>query len=202
MQGEEFIIPEGAADRVALWLAGIEPSHLKAPLRATVEAYQDELAPIARRMLVKMLGLANVSADPRLMALAEQYDVLMSAATFIGEHMDALATELEGADRQDVQLDQVIAFLQAPATGQATAATDRAAPAQRLIPAQRRKMQEAVDRVVRESGGRVTYTGVYGGLKAKFQVGSYNQIPGDRFEDVMLFLRELWKRTKSNPAPA
>jgi hypothetical protein len=40
-------------DKVAIWLAGIEPNRVKEPFRAKIEAYQEELAPVAMRVFMR-----------------------------------------------------------------------------------------------------------------------------------------------------
>jgi hypothetical protein len=184
-------------DRVALWIAGIETDRIKPEFRPKIEAYQDELAPIAMRVFTHAMGITNTPAtDPRVAALTEQYDLLMAAATFISEHTESLATMPE-------QLAQAVTLLESLAAQQEamTTAVERLAQEQQISPAQQRKIQEAVDRIVEDSNGHLTHTGIYGMLKSKLHVGSYSQIPATRYEEVMAFLRDLWKRSITSTSP-
>jgi hypothetical protein len=56
-------------DRVALWIAGIETERIQPEYRAKVEAYQDELAPVAMQVFMRVMGLPTAppaAADPHL----------------------------------------------------------------------------------------------------------------------------------------
>jgi hypothetical protein len=59
-------------DRVALWLAGIETEKVKEEYRTKIEQYQDELAPVAMRVFMRVMGIPATppaTADPRMAAL-------------------------------------------------------------------------------------------------------------------------------------
>ena len=189
-------------DRVALWLVGIEPTRVKEQFRTKIEAYQDELAPVAMRVFMRVIGIASAppaSADPHLAALAEQYDVLMSAATFIAEHMDNLAAMPD-------QLAQAVKLLEALTTQQAatTAAVAQLSQEQKLAPAQKQHIKEAVERIVTDSAGKpgeLKQGQIYGALYRRFHVSAYGEIAAARYEEVMAFLRDLWKRATAGATP-
>lgn len=189
-------------DRVALWLAGIEPSRVRPQFRAKIEAYQDELAPVAMRVFMRVMGLSTAPAatpDPRLAALAEQYDVLMAAATFIAEHMESLTAIPD-------QLAQAVTLLESLAAQQqeTTAAVQRLTSEQRLTDAQKHHVKEAVQRIVDDTAGTpraLTHGQVYGAIFHRFHVTAYADLPAARYEEVMAFLRDLWKRATTGKTP-
>jgi hypothetical protein len=81
-------------DKIGLWLAGIETARVKGEYREKIVAYHRDLAPVAMRIFMRVMGISAtppLTADPRLTALAEQYDALIEVALFIREHMRDLA---------------------------------------------------------------------------------------------------------------
>src|SRR5439155_14214862 len=103
-------------DKLALWLAGGETSRIKEEYLPKVIAYQEELAPIAMRVFLRFAGISTAqivpATDPRLVALAEQYDTLLDVATFLQEHMDAIRTTGEQMAGISLQLDNAVRLLE------------------------------------------------------------------------------------------
>jgi len=170
-------------DKVALWLAGLEPTRVKPDYRAKIEAYQEELAPVAMQVFLRVMGaqasaLVPTSPDPQVAVLAEQIDTLTDVVTFLREHMEAL---LASSGQVSVRLDQAISLLESLAARQEATETQLAhvdARTQRLTPAHTRAAQEMVDRMVRETkrlSTPLTYLIIYGRLKHRFRVGSYKE---------------------------
>jgi hypothetical protein len=194
-------------DKIALWLAGIEPTRVKEQFRAKIEAYQEELAPIAMRVFMHVIGIANPPAtDPRVAAIAEQYDVLMAAVTFIAEHMETIAAIPGQMQTISDQLAQAVALLEALTSQQeaTTAAVERLTQEQRLTAAQKHYIKEAVQRIVDDSAGTpgiLTHAQVYGAIFRRFHVNAYAEIPAARYEEVIAFLRDLWKRSTTGSTP-
>ena len=182
-------------DKVALWLAGIEPSRVKEQFRTKIEAYQEELAPVAMRVFMRVMGMPvaqPATADPRMAALAEQYDVLMAAATFINEHIRELAGMPD-------QLDQAVKLLEALAGDVRQLKRE-----QTISPAQKQYISEAVQRIVADSAGKpgeMKQSQVYAALYRHFHVSSYSEIPSARYEEVLAYLRDLWKRAAAGTTP-
>src|SRR6266851_653648 len=82
-------------DKVALWLGGIQTNSMKnEEYRLKIEYYQDELAPAATQVFMRVFGVRTAqiipTTDPLILAMAEQIDTLLSVATFLREHMQAL----------------------------------------------------------------------------------------------------------------
>lgn len=187
-------------DKVALWLAGIESGRIKEQFRAKIEAYQEELAPVATRVFMHVMGItAPPSTDPRITALTEQYEVLVAAASFIAEHMSELATLPEQVQGVSGQLDQAVQLLESLAGD-----VQQLKREQTISPAQKRKISDAVDRIVADSTGQpgqLKQGQVYAAIYRRFQVSSYGEIPATRFEEVMKFLRDLWQRATKGTIP-
>src|SRR5258708_22536741 len=82
-------------DKVALWVAGIEPTRVKAQFRAKIEAYQEELAPVATEVFLRVAGISAAQlvpamAAPGAAALAEQIDTLTGVVNLLLEHLAGL----------------------------------------------------------------------------------------------------------------
>jgi hypothetical protein len=196
-------------DKVALWLAGIEPGRIKEQFRAKIEAYQDELAPVAMRVFMRVMGIPAAppaTADPRMAALAEQYDVLMGAATFISEHMDDLAGlpgQVQGVSKQ---LAQAVRLLESLAAQQETTATtvQQIKQEQKLTPAQKQHIKDAVNKIADDSAGKsgeMKHSQIYAAIYKHFHVSAYAEIPAARYDEVIMFLRNLWKSATTGTPP-
>jgi hypothetical protein len=195
-------------DKVALWLAGAQTSQIKPEFRTKIEAYQDELAPIATQVFLRIAGmkatqLVPAVADPQVAVLADQIDTLTDVVTFLREHMEAL---LASSGQVSLRLDQAISLLEALAERQDTAETQIARIDERtarLTPAHARAVQDLVDRIVHETAHEKTpllHYMIYGRLKRRFRVSTYKEIADDRYSDVMTFLQELLREATGGAA--
>lgn len=102
------------ADKVALWLAGVQTNMMKSDeFRIKIETYQEELAPAATQVFMRVLGLRTrdiiPSSDPQIIALADQVDTLTEITTLVREHMETL---LEAQGRTSMQLEQAVHLLE------------------------------------------------------------------------------------------
>lgn len=212
-------------DKLALWLAGVETSRIKEEYRAKIIAYQEELAPVAMRVFLRFAGLPTAqlvpTTDPRLVALAEQYDTLMDVATFLQEHMAALHATGQQLAGISLRLDQAVRLLESLTTQQQALTTEQQALSTRqqdtaalvaqidertqgLTPAHQRQVQTFVDRMVQETARNpvpLTYAMIYGRLKSRFLVGSYKEIPDEKFEELMAYLAGELRRATGGQAP-
>jgi len=74
---------------------------------------------------------------------------------------------------------------------------------QHLTPAHARAIQEMVDRMVRDTKRlpvRLTHTIIYGRLKRRFRAGSYREIPDDRYDELLGYLRDELRNATSGAA--
>lgn len=208
-------------DKVALWLAGIETLSVKEQYRAKIEAYQEDLAPLAMQVFMRSIGI--VPAQPTIMAdsqlaeqvaeLAEQMDALTSVLLFMREHMNAQLSQLAANNEQintlSGRLDDAVTLLEMLATRQETAqrqnknapATDSAL---QLTPAHVRAIQEQIDRMVQETRrlpSPLSHFMIYGRLKRRFHASSYREIPDESYEEVLDFLLDELRRALTNQDP-
>jgi hypothetical protein len=198
-------------DKVALWLGGVQTSTMKnAEFRGKIEAYQEELAPVATQVFMRVVGIRTAqvipSTDPRVLALAEQIDTLIDVATFLREHMEAI---LEATGHVSMQLEQAVHLLEALASRQDVTEAQVARIDERtkkLTPAHEREVQAWVERIVRETEKRfpqtpLAYASLYGRIKTRFRVGSYKEIPDERFDQLITYLREELKKVTGGQLP-
>lgn len=199
-------------DLIALWLAGIQTKSIKSEFRDKIEAYQEELAPVATQVFMRVLGIRTAQViptpDPQIIALADQLDSLTEITTLLREHMEALLT---AQGQTSMQLEQAVQMLEALTNRQETTEKQVAKideRTQRLTPEHGRAVQEAVEHVARAIVRKTpsvsldqAHKMVYGRLKTSFHARSYIEIPDDRFEEVMTYLRSFWRRITSGEMP-
>lgn len=199
-------------DLIALWLAGAQTASMKSEFRAKIETYQEELAPVATEVFMRVVGLHTAqllpTQDPHIAALAEQIDALTDIATFLREHMQAL---LEAQGHVSMQLEQAVQLLDALAGRQQTTEAQVARideRTRRLTPAHAREVQLLVERIARiiekqspTATLSLAHAMIYGRLKTRFQAGSYKEIPDERFEEVMSYLRDELRKATGGENP-
>lgn len=104
-------------DKVALWLAGIETSRVKPEFRAKIEAYQEELAPVAMQVFMRVMGLPSAASppaapDPQVAAIAGQVESLGAVASLLREQLSSLLALPAQVDDLSQQLSQAVALLE------------------------------------------------------------------------------------------
>ena len=167
-------------DRIALWIAGIETERLKPEFQGKIEAYQDDLAPVATALFLRTMGLSVPVATPidsDLMARMDRYEATIEQVVTLLERIAA-------------QTDHAVELLELLTA--------------KLTPAQKDAVQKAVGIIVEQSAGKpgeMTYAQIYAALKRRFQVGSYSEIAPERFEEALSYLREMWKRVTAGSVP-
>ncbi len=199
-------------DKIALWLAGVQTRQINPAFREKIEAYQDELAPVAMHVFMRTMGLSTdalvpPSASPEAHALAEQIDTLTDVVSLLREHLAGLLTLPNKVDTLGEQLQQAIGFLEALASrqdaqGEQLAQIDERT--QRLTPAHTRDVKEFIDGMVRDTKrlpNPLTYIVIYGRVKHSFRVATYKEIADDRFADVMAFLQDELHRALNGELP-
>jgi hypothetical protein len=196
-------------DRVALWLAGIETNSVNPTYRPKIEAYQEDLAPVAMQVFLRAAGisaqqLVPAGGDPQIAAIAEQIDTLSGVVTFLREHMEVL---IAASGQTALRLDQAIALLEGLAERQST--TERQVAqldvrTDHLTPAHALQVQDVVNRLVRETKrlpSPLTHAIIYGRIRHSFRVNSYTEIRDGQIEDLMAWLRDELARATSGEAP-
>ena len=200
-------------DKVALWLGGAQTNMMKnEEFRLKIEAYQEELAPAATQVFMRVMGIRTrdsiPSTDPQIVALADQVDTLTEITALVREHMETL---LEAQGRTSMQLEQAIALLEAMTTRQDETETQVAKideRTQRLTSAHAKAVQELVDAmsvvVVKQLPNVTTqlaHSLLYGRLKKRFRAGSYKEIPDERFDEVIAYLHKEFHKITGGDLP-
>ena len=199
-------------DLVALWLAGVQPGSIKSEIRAKIEAYQDELAPVATHVFMRVMGLQTreviPTTDPQILALANRVDALTEITALVREYVETL---LEAQGQSSMQLDQAIRLLEALSNRQEVTETQVAKideRTQRLTSAHGQAVQEIVNliaaAIVKQSPTitpQLAHALVYGRLKRRFRARSYIEIPDERFDEVMVYLRGVLRTFSDGDLP-
>jgi len=153
--------------------------------------------------------------------IAEQIVQLTGVIGFLREHMQALLTLPGQVDAIATQLSQALTLLDAlagrqerheraetqRATTEAHLAAQLAEVDQRtkgLTPTHKRAIMDQVQDMVKLTKGQaapLTYPMIYGPLNRRYHAASYQEIPDERFEDAMTFLREMQRRATGGEAP-
>lgn len=110
-----------------------------------------------------------------------------------------------------MQLEQAVRLLEALTNRQDTAEAKLARideRTKRLTPAHVREVQLLVERIARAvekqsatATLQLAHAMIYGRLKTRFAAGSYKEIPDERFEEVMNYLREELRRVTGDTIP-
>lgn len=198
-------------DLIALWLAGVQTKGMKPDVAEKIEAYQEELAPIATQTFFRSLGLNSqtlVNARPNapdemLQTLAQEIDNISDATNFMREHFQALSATTGKIPGISAQLEQVVHLLELLTEQQSqtiarqqqaeTTITQIEERTRGLTPAHQRQVQDFVDHMVKTTKNRpnaLSYYKIYGRLKQRFQVGSYSDIADSLFIEVMQYLKD------------
>lgn len=204
---------------VPVWLQGIQLSRLPAEKRPPILAFKREAANVlyehfAQRSIAALPApetLAVEAVPPAVVSqvaqLAEQISELTGVVNLLREHMEGLLALPEQVEGLSQQVSQTIVMLESLGARQDTTETQVAKideRTQHLTPAHARAVQEQVDRMVRETKRLpvpLTYAIIYGRLKHRFRAGSYREVPDERFEEVMAYLRDELRRATSGEAP-
>ena len=201
-------------DKLALWLAGVQTNQIKPRFREKIEAYQEELAPLAMQVFMRVVGVQpSTTTAPAVTAaqiteIAEQLDTLTGVVTFLREHLDAgLAATSEQIGALSMRLEDALRLLEA--LGERQVATESQIAriderTQRLTPAPARAIQEMVDGLARETkrlATPLTYAMIYGRLKHRFRASSYREIADEQYEAVMAHLRDELRRALAGESP-
>lgn len=211
------------ADLIALWLGGIEFSRTRHSteqqqiLQEKIEYYQEELAPVATQVFMRVLGLHNtqiVPQEPDILDVAEQLDISTDVATLLREHLESV---LETQGYHSMQLDRAISLLESllqrqgkveQLESQLEKVDERT---KYLTPTHARQVRALVDRIaaaLAEGGtpdmtAKQAYIRVYSRLRTHFRtIGSYKEIDDDRFDEIVQFLKDELVQALRGEGPA
>lgn len=198
-------------DKIGLWLAGIETARIKGEYRHKLNAYHHDLAPIATQVFLRVAGMSDVQlapvVDPRLSSMLDQFDTLIGVALDVRAHMEAMSALPEQIDAMRWQLDQAMELLESIVSDNnvANLALEKIkAKTAGLMPAQARQVQEQISHMVAVTEGTpaaLKHATIYGRIRHRFRVPSYSNVPDNRFEELMQFLRDDLQRATNGQAP-
>jgi hypothetical protein len=204
-------------EAIPMWLAGIEPSRVRADLRDRLIAYKRWVRKTVYDAFARETGIetalgtsqAMTPATPDVTALIHIAQMAEAIATMarqqasFEQHVDTRFTALQGEiveQREEVmgRLDQAAAVV-GNLLHRMNAVEGMVAPGQVISDAQAAEISTLVKAIAtemaeREKGsgtkGRNPYQAVFGELYRRFRVSSYHNIPLRRFGEVMAWLRE------------
>jgi ORF6C domain len=129
---------------------------------------------------------------------------LLGVVNLMREHLAEVSATVSPLPEK---LDEIVTLLQAFFATQQLQETQIARideRTQRLTPAHARAVQELINEMVfptRHAATPLDYYKLYGSLKHQFRVASYKEIPDERFDEVMAFLREELRKATGGAAP-
>jgi hypothetical protein len=191
------------------WLFSVDERRVKEEARADVVLFQRECVKaladhFTRKHPPALPALADTTAATIIM---EQITDLMGVINLLREHLEALLILPGQVADLSIQVGETRVLVEALATRQDSTETRLEAVderTQRLTPTHTRAAQEMVDRMVRETRklpAPLTYAIIYGRLKHRFRVGSYKEVPDDRFDALVAYLRDELRRATNGETP-
>ncbi len=204
-------------EAIPMWLAGIEPSRVRADLRDRLITYKRWVHKTVYDAFARETGIettlgasqAMTPANPDVSALIHIAQMAEAIATMarqqasFEQHVDTRFTALQGEiveQREEVmgRLDQAAAVV-GSLLHRMNAVEGMVAPGQVISDAQAAEISTLVKAIATEMAerdkgtgakGRNPYQSVFGELYRRFRVSSYHNIPLRRFGEVMAWLRE------------
>jgi len=204
-------------EAIPIWLAGIEPSRVRADLRERLIVYKRWVRKVVYEAFARETGIetamstsqAMTPANPDMTALAHVVQLAEAIATMgrqqmaFEQHVDTRLTALQGEiveQREQVMgcLDQAAAVV-GNLLHRVTAVESVVTPGQVISDAQAAEISTLVKAIATEMAARDTaagttnrnpYQSVFGELYRRFRVSSYHNIPVHRFGEVMTWLRD------------
>jgi hypothetical protein len=191
------------------WLFTIDENRVKPEARDDLIRFQEECAEVladhfTRKHPPALPALADTTAAT---IIIEQITDLTGVINLLREHLEALLILPGQVADLSVQVGETRVLVEALATRQDSTETRLEAVderTQRLTPTHTRAAQEMVDRMVRETRklpAPLTYAIIYGRLKHRFRVGSYKEVPDDRFDALVAYLRDELRRATNGETP-
>jgi hypothetical protein len=197
-------------EAIPMWLAGIEPSRVRADLREHLIAYKRWVRKVVYEAFARETGIvpsmagAPVAASPDAVTLEHIEHMALAIAQMAREqrafeqHVDVRFTALHSElveQRAEVmgRLDQAASVVggllrrlnaveSMVTTGQSISET-QAAEISALV-------RSIAGELARRGAGTNPYQGVFSALYREFRVSSYHNIPARRFAEVMAWLKD------------
>jgi hypothetical protein len=173
-------------DMIPLWLTGISVKSVKEEIQPKLKRFQKEAA----KVLWEAFQEGRLTADPTFDELlaadsdAVQAYQIATAVVKLARQQILMEARLAGRiDDHERRLEQIEAAL--------------GDPGRFVTPSQAMQVSQAIKAVALEIGkktGRNEHGAVYGQLYRRFEVTSYKQLPEERFQEVMDWLTDWYKR--------
>jgi len=204
-------------EAIPMWLAGIEPSRVRADLRDRLITYKRWVRQVVYEAFARETGIetalgasqAMTPANPDMTSLAHIAHMAEAIATMARQqmafesHVDTRLTALQGEiveQREEVmgRLDQAAAVV-GNLLHRMNAVEGLVAPGQVISDAQAAEISTLVKAIATEMAARAKgsgatgpnpYQSVFGELYRRFRVSSYHNIPVRRFGEVMAWLKD------------
>jgi len=204
-------------EAIPMWLAGIEPSRVRADLRDRLITYKRWVRQVVYEAFARETGIetalgaaqAMTPANPDMTSLAHIAHMAEAIATMARQqmafesHVDTRLTALQGEiveQREEVmgRLDQAAAVV-GNLLHRMNAVEGLVAPGQVISDAQATEISTLVKAIATEMAARAKgsgatgpnpYQSVFGELYRRFRVSSYHNIPVRRFGEVMAWLKD------------
>jgi hypothetical protein len=183
-------------DMLALWLAGIRESAVKESIRPQLKWYKKEAAKAIinhfKDLAITQSSNALVTVktpDSQLAEVIAQYENLKAITQTVLDHLLSLTG----------QNNQVIDILTGLSEKQEITAMAVTNLTVRITPAQQEKIKSAVDKIVEDTP--LNHAKVFNAIHQRFYVAKYEDLPCEKFEEVMTFLRQLWRQLTSPDKP-
>jgi hypothetical protein len=197
------------------YLFTIDENRVNEEARADVIPFQEEcVEALAEHFTRKHQAQASQALTPAeataSAAIIAQIADLTGVVNLLREHLEALLVLPGQVADLSTRVGETRALVESLAERQGATETLAAqvarieARTQRLTPAHARAVQERVDRIVRATQQLpqpLSYAMVYGRLKHTWRANSYSEIPDERFEEVMAYLREELRQATGGETP-
>jgi hypothetical protein len=176
---------------VAHFLSTIDPLRVSEEKRPRVVLFQRECATVLYEHFARKATQSRAVqiADPQLLEVIAQYENLKAIAQVFLDHLLSLTG-------QNNQVLDILANLseKQEITGKAVASLTV-----RITPAQQEKIRSAVDKIVETT--QLNHAKVFKAIHQRFYVAKYEDLPCEVFEQVMTFLRQMWRQLTSPEKP-
>lgn len=204
-------------EAIPLWLAGIEPSRVRADLRERLKTYKRWVRKVVYEAFARETGIEVATGEPHeatpgapdvtaLVHIAQMAEAIAAMARqqiAFEQHVDTrvAAIQLDMAiQREEImgRLDKAAAVV-GGLLHRMTTVEGIVAPGQVISETQAAEISALVKAIAAEMAerdkdtgrkGRNPYQAVFGELYRRFRVSSYHNIPARTFADVMAWLRE------------
>jgi hypothetical protein len=175
------------------WLFGISVSRVREELQDKLDRYREECF----RVLWESFQEGRLTANPSFDNILEtdtpavQTYKMLQAMTQMARNQVLLEARLTGRlEEHEDRLERIEAHL--------------GDPKRSITPEQASHISQAVKAIALElsnRSGRNEYGGVYGELYRRFKIPAYRELPANRYEEAMTWLKEWWASLTDDTIP-